>query len=503
MKIASILMAVFTLLFVGCADKTIDKHGHEHGAGSLEPLAYTIYSEKTELFVEFKPLVVGSTSKFAAHFTILGKDFLPLTEGKITVSLLVGEKGIRNSAETASSPGIFRLALNPTTAGNGELVFDIETKEYTDQIVIKNVTVYPTESMALKNQTESINPDEIVYLKEQAWKVEFANTPVIKQPFSDIIKTNGQIISAPGDEMIVVSRIAGKVSFANSNFTVGSKVKQGTKLFGVKATSLETNNLSSIISQNKIAVEKAEKDYQRASDLAKDNIVSQKELLEIKERLDKAKKELEQSKFSNAYTQQSQSANAPISGYLTNILISEGQFVEIGTPLAVISKNQKLQLQAHLSQRYFNKLSSLKSANFKLVGLNEVFSTEALNGRVISFGKSVSDNSPFIPITFEIDNIGNLIPGSIAEVYLKSKPIQNALIIPTSGLLEEQGHFYVYVQTGGESFEKRELTLGASDGKYIQIISGLEEGERVVTKGAYQIKLSTASGELPAHGHEH
>jgi len=501
MKITSIMMAVFLLFFMGCTNKKTDEHNHE--ASSLEPLVYTIYSEKTELFVEFKPLVVGSTSKFAAHFTILGESFLPLTEGKITVSLVIGEKGIRNSAAIASSPGIFRLALTPTTAGNGKLVFDIETKDYTDQIVIKNVTVYPNENTALENQTVSTNSDEIVYLKEQAWKVEFANAPVVKQTFSDIIKTNGQIISAPGDEMMVVSQIAGKVSFANSSLSVGSKVNQGTKLFGVKATRLETNNLSSIISQNKIAVEKAEKDYQRASDLAKDYIVSQKELLEIKEILDKAKKELEQSSFSNSYTQQSQSANAPISGYLTNILISEGQFVEIGTPLAVISKNQKLQLQAHLSQRYFNKLTTVNSANFKLVGINEVFSTEGLNGRVISFGKSVSENSPFIPITFEIDNIGNLIPGSIAEVYLNSTPIQNALIIPTSALMEEQGHFYVYVQTGGESFEKREVKLGASDGQNVQVLSGVLQGERVVTIGAYQIKLSTASGELPAHGHEH
>ena len=138
-----------------------------------------------------------------------------------------------------------------------------------------------------------------------------------------------------------------------------------------------------------------------------------------------------------------------------------------------------------------------------MVGINEVFSTEALNGRVISFGKSVTENSPFIPITFEIDNIGNLIPGSIAEVYLKSTPIQNALIIPTSALMEEQGHFYVYEQTGGESFEKREVKLGASDGQDVQVLSGVLHGERVVTKGAYQIKLSTASGELPAHGHEH
>ena len=80
---------------------------------------------------------------------------------------------------------------------------------------------------------------------------------------------------------------------------------------------------------------------------------------------------------------------------------------------------------------------------------------------------------------------------------------QPALVVPVTALLEEQGVFYVYVQTEGESFQKREVKIGAADGLRVQILSGIAEGERVVTKGAYQIKLSTASGTLPAHGHEH
>ena len=122
---------------------------------------------------------------------------------------------------------------------------------------------------------------------------------------------------------------------------------------------------------------------------------------------------------------------------------------------------------------------------------------------MISYGKSANANSPFIPIAFEIENTGNLIPGSIAEVYLKSSPIPNALVIPRTALVEEQGSYFVYVQTGGERFQKREVKLGASDGLVVQLLSGVAVGERVVTKGAYQIKLSTASGTLPAHGHEH
>jgi membrane fusion protein, heavy metal efflux system len=121
----------------------------------------------------------------------------------------------------------------------------------------------------------------------------------------------------------------------------------------------------------------------------------------------------------------------------------------------------------------------------------------------LSYGKSTSENTPFIPVSFEIDNIGDIIPGSYVELYLKSDPIADALIIPVSSLIEEQSVFYVYVQVEGESFQKRELKLGTSDGINIQVLSGVEEGERVVNKGAYQIKLATMSGAMPAHGHEH
>ena len=169
----------------------------------------------------------------------------------------------------------------------------------------------------------------------------------------------------------------------------------------------------------------------------------------------------------------------------------------------MISRNKKLILQAIVSQKYFSKLSTVSSANFKPAGYGQVYNIDTLNGKMVSYGKSSPENSAFLPITFEFDNNGSLVTGSSAEVYLKSTPIPNALVIPVSSLLEEQGNYYVYVQTGGESFQKREITVGASDGENVQVLSGIEEAERVVTKGAYQIKLSSASGELPAHGHEH
>lgn len=491
-----LLICLFVFGLASC-----DKKEEAPKNTSLEPLAYTLYTDNTEMFVEFKPLVVGSTSKFAAHFTVLGENFKPLTDAKITVSLIIGSSGIKNAVDAPSSPGIFRLALEPKTAGTGTLVFDIVTKDYTDKITIENVVVYPDEKTALEKQPESTESGDISYLKEQAWKVDFANIAVKKQTFNDVIKTSGQILSAPGDEMIVTAKASGVVIFAGKNTIVGSAVSAGNSLFTITGADMTENNIDASVNEARNNFLKAKSDYERSKLLVADKIVSEKDHQQLKLQFENAQRAY--STVSKNYSSKGQNILSPMSGFVKDILVTEGQYVAAGTPLATISKNKRLLIQANVSQSYFNRLPSITSANFKTPQSEIVYNTSDLDGKIVSYGKSASANSPFIPVTFEVNNTGQLISGSIIEVYLKSSPILDALIIPTSSLIEEQGTFYVYVQTGGESFQKREVKLGASDGLQVQVLSGIQENERVVTKGGYQIKLSSASGALPAHGHEH
>ncbi|OFY86879.1 MAG: efflux transporter periplasmic adaptor subunit [Bacteroidetes bacterium RIFCSPLOWO2_12_FULL_35_15] len=497
-KIILPLAIISTMLFACSTDHSHEQKDDKHG---LEPLAYTLYSDKTELFVEFKPLVVGNESKFAAHFTKLGDYFKAYTEGTILLTLTVNGKSLSVKSTEPSNPGIFRFALKPNSSGIGTLVFEIQTKEFSDKITIDSVPVYADEKTAMENQPEETGVGDISYLKEQAWKVDFANSPVRKQVFSDIIKTSGQILSAPGDEMIVTAKASGIVLFSGNKTIIGSDVSKGTNLFIITGGDLAEGNIDAKYKEAKSNYDKAKAEYDRSKELIKDKIISEKDFLHTKFDFENAQNTF--NTIAKNYSANGQNISTTMPGFVKNIFVIEGQFVEAGTPLATISKNKKLILQANVSQKYFNKLTAITSANFKTTDSEIMYNTQELNGKVISYGKSASSNSPFIPVTFEIDNTGNLIPGSVAEVYLKSTPIPDVLAIPVSSLIEEQGNFFVYVQTEGESFQKREIKIGASDGVNVQLLSGVLEGERVVTKGAYQIKLSTASGTLPKHGHEH
>ncbi|HEY0066006.1 MAG TPA: efflux RND transporter periplasmic adaptor subunit [Flavisolibacter sp.] len=488
-----------------CKDKSSEKHAHNpdgsHPGEELQALSYTLYSDSTELFVEFKPLVAGSTSGFATHLTHLGENFSPYTEGTVTVSLLVGDKGLKNTAAAPASPGIFRLALQPNTPGWGRLVFDIEAKGFRDQIIIDSIRIYPDEKTALADQKEEGGGTDISYLKEQAWKVEFANTPIKRETIYNIIKASGQILPAPGDEVTVAAKSNGLIKFSSSGSIIGAPVRAGQALFTVSGGDIAGDNIDAAIQAARAELNTAKTEFDRASALIADKLITQADYQQAKLRYQTSQIAL--NNLSKGYSRGGKTITAPMSGFVKSILVSEGQFVTAGQPLATLTKNQRLVLRADVSLKDADQVPFIQEANFILPQHAITYNTRALNARLLATGKSTGDNSPFIPVHFQLDIRPGIIPGTFAEVYLLTTPIHNALVVPASALIEEQGVFYVYVQTAGESFQKREVRLGANDGIRVQLLSGVSEGERVVTKGAYQIKLSTASGTMPAHGHEH
>jgi membrane fusion protein, heavy metal efflux system len=495
MKYLSILGGLLLCTLLSCR--------HEHTTSTekteeLHPLAYTIYTDKLELFVEFKPLVVAQTSRFAAHITVLDTLFRPLTAGRVTVSLSANGSG---SVDSASSPGVFRPELKPTTAGNGyRLQFDIVTPTWSEQLVIDSVTVHASVKDALAAQEPEAPSTDITYLKEQAWKIPFANMEAKSAPFASVIKASGQIVAAPGDEAVVSAIGTGTVHFNTANVVQGTFIRAGTPLFTIRSSGLAEGNVDVQAQTARIELEQARSDYERASTLIKDQIISRKEYAAASARYESATAVY--NSLRRVHTAGGARISAPLSGYLTGVMVTEGQAVQTGQTLATLSRNQRLVLRADVPARYYERLAHVRDINFRTAD-GRLIVGAAVNARLLAFGRSAVAGSSTIPVQFSIDNTGGLLPGSVVEVYLKSSGEEYALAIPVTALIEEQGTYYVYVQTAGESFQKRAVTTGETDGLQIIIHSGIQPGERVVTKGAFQIKLATASGAIPAHGHEH
>ena len=108
---------------------------------------------------------------------------------------------------------------------------------------------------------------------------------------------------------------------------------------------------------------------------------------------------------------------SPLNGYLKNIQVKEGDYVSVGQPLATISQNNRLVLRADVSERYYNDLPMIQTANFKTPYDNALYKLSDLRGRLLSYGKASDMNSFYVPVTFEFDNKGAVIPGSFVEIF--------------------------------------------------------------------------------------
>ena len=266
--------------------------------------------------------------------------------------------------------------------------------------------------------------DEIIFPKAQAAKTTFEVREIQPASFNQVVKTTGQVLAAPGDEAVIVATSNGVVSFSSNKLTEGTKVQKGQSLFQISSKDIAEGDYYTKV---KATYEAAKASYDRAEALVKDKIISQKEFESTKLEFENAKTAY--NAVSNNKTAKGVSVNAPINGHMKNILVKEGEYITVGQPLATVSQNQRLVLRAEVSQRYYNAMQSVKSANFKTPYDNKVYSLEDLNGRLLSFGKTSNENSFFIPVSFEFDNKGEVIPGSFVEVYLISSPIENTLSI--------------------------------------------------------------------------
>ena len=344
---------------------------------------------------------------------------------------------------------------------------------------------------------ESNHTDEISFTKAQAEAVGLIVETVSPGAFQQVIKTSGQIQASQGDEATIVSTSNGIVSFSNRSITEGAAVRSGEAIVTVSAKNLLEGDPATKV---KIVYETAQKEFSRAEKLIKDNIISAKEYEQIRLRYETAKTAYE-AQAANI-TSSGVRVTSPISGFIKNRLVSQGDYVSVGQPIATVSQNKRLQLRAEVSENYYKSLKNIGGTNFQTSYDNEVYKLSDLNGRLLSFGKASGGQSFYIPVTFEFDNIGDIIPGSFVSVYLLSNPLENVISVPVSALTEEQGLNFVYLQLDEEGYKKQEVTLGQSNGDRVQVLSGLKAGDKVVTKGVYQVKLAAISSIMP-EGHSH
>lgn len=500
MKNKIFLFALLVLIFASCNPNQENEHDLEHEEVTIQ---FTSYSNKFELFAEADPFVVGRPSNVLSHFSNL-PDFTALDKGSMTIRLIVNGKETNQTLDKPTRKGIYSFDITPETEGKGTLIFDIKTDKGEFQVIVADVKVFADEHEAIHAAEESELPstNTAIFTKEQSWKIDFATEQPKEKPFGQVIKTTAQVRSAPGDEILVSAKTNGIVMLSTNNVLEGGIVSSGQVLFSISGSGLADNNSQVRFMEAQNNYEKAKSDYERAEELAKDKIVSEKDLLSVKNQYDNAK--LIYDNLNKNFNSSGQSVVSPMNGFVRHLFVQNGQYVEAGQPIVSISQNKKLLLRAEVQQKYAPILGAINSANIRTLHDNKTYTLEQLNGKVISFGRNTNNDNYLIPVSLQIDNKGSFVPGGFVELYLKTLTNTQALIIPNTALLEEQGSYFVFVQITPELFEKRVVKPGATDGLKTEILNGITQNERIVIIGAIFVKLAMATGTLDAHsGHNH
>lgn len=521
-----ILSLACALVLVACDKLPAVKSGNDHGTASQAaggdaghghgPAAQSItdFTERTELFVEFPPLVVGQESPFAAHLTWLADTgFKPVTEGHVTVVLAGGGEDERFEANAASSPGIFRPVVKPRQAGKRQLVFQLASGKETVLHKLGEVTVFPdARSAEYGTSAETAGGGEIAFLKEQQWKIEFATAPVAKRRIRDAVAVQGTLRASGGAEAMVAAPAAGLVTASAASFPrIGQLVKKGELLAHLVPRlggESDAATLDLALQRARLSLDQARRERERLEGLFATEAVPERRVVEARNQESLARADFDAAQKRLAPYQGGAGGlpvRAPVAGTIADVKAAPGGAVEAGQPLFHIADLRKLWLEARIPESQLGRLKNPSGAWFRIDGFDQTFELSVgKNARLIALGGVVDKDSRSVPLILEFDNPdAQLRVGLAAQVHVVTDKAQEALAVPAAALIDDGGQAVVFVQKSGEAFERRPVVPGARDGDLIEVKSGLAAGERIVTRGAYDVRLAATAPAAIGHGHAH
>jgi len=591
------LMLMLATLALGCSKKKDD-----HADEKAELIQITVYSDKTELFMEFNEPVAEEKTPFLIHLTRLS-DWQPVAEGALRL-IFTPATGAAVSFTVAAPvrPGVYQTELTLAKAGEYALAVIPEGKGYADRIEIPELHVvlkgashkehahekepahdekkgagghdeekghgaHDAKEPAHHDEKEGAHgPDEkgehaevdhqadqagadhndendhhgeadhhdeedhhgeadhdevrgviygsgggsISFPKAQQWNTEFMSRQAQRINLGSYFKTAGELVPVSNREATVSAPLAGVISGAKPLPFIGKKVAKGEVVAFIEPPFTQEGGIGQLTAgyaEAKNRVTLALNEYARAKRLHEAKIAPLKRVEEAELALSSAKAALEplqralQSVKAEAGSGRI-AVRAPVSGTVVEIAAANGKGVEAGAPILRIINTGTLWLKASLPAADAGKAALASGATFTVTGLEGEFRPS----RLVTVNDMLDPQTRTLSVIFEVPNpAGRLKVGMFADVSIRTGAAPNALAVPEDALVEDEGRWFLFIQTAGETFDRREVKVGAKDKGQVQITAGLKDDERVVVKGAYYVKLAATAGKAadPHAGHGH
>lgn len=179
---------------------------------------------------------------------------------------------------------------------------------------------------------------------------------------------------------------------------------------------------------------------------------------------------------------------SPIDGYITDRPLYPGEMATTSAPLLTVMDLSRVIAKAHIPQSEALLLRKGDKASIEFAGLED-----KVEGTVTVVSPALDPNSTTVEIWVQAANPGQqLRPGMTVQVSMTAKTVADALVIPSSALLNASGETAQVMVIDSQSMaQSRDVKTGVQNGGNVQIVSGLQAGEQVVTQGAYGLPDKT------------
>lgn len=507
------------VLFGGCSSDGTERQAPMEP--ELPGLSITLWSAQTELFMEYPTLLRGENAPFSVHLTDLG-NFRPLADAQVTLEMEKNGKISRFVSQTSPRAGIFRVDVTILEAGRYTGVLKVKALHVQDRHALGELVVYENASAAHKNASEvSAQGDFIRFLKEQQWGSDFATEVAMVRKIPDNLQVPAIVRPRGGAEGSAVSPVRGYLKSSTPLPIPGQMVQKGQLLATVLAftsTPQDPAGLELDLRQSETDLSQARQIRDRLEKLLSERAIPARRVEEARSEENRAKAKMETAKARLVQYEQSRSGNsddegpsrnafqikAPIDGMVTALFCTTGGVVEAGQEILRMMALDRVWIEAEVPEGEADVLRDLKSAELVMPGAEEPISVPGPLGRIQRIGSMVNPENRRIPVIFEMQNSNHRFRiGQSLAARLARGQAREQVSLSVSSIVDDGGKPVVFLQLDGESFQRKAVQTGTVGGGFVQILEGIAVGDRVVSQGAYLIRLAALSTQIPAHGHVH
>jgi RND family efflux transporter MFP subunit len=480
-------------------------------AEAVEPLKATVWTDKGELYLEYPALVSGRHVRFAIHLTRLA-DFRAVKDAACEVRLTREGGPDTFPCDPSTHPGIFGANVEPKSAGVARLHIVVHGRDLTETFDVGDVRIAADAASA--ERPPETKEETISFSKEQQWALDFGTQKAQEKGLRDTLRVAGETLPRSGGEAGVMASVSGRVVVPKT-LAIGTPVEKGVELASIvwpAGAVIDPASLQLAESEAKIALDQAQRDRARADRLLAAGAVPARRAEDARavEATAQARLQAAQTRFAQYNETRAGEGTdggarrflvrAPITGIISESTAVSGANVEVGAVLFRIVDTNSVYVSGAVPESELPKLRQLSGAEIEVPEAGQV---RAVN-RLVSIGQLVDAATRTVPITYEVDNSDHRFAvHQTVFLRLLLNSAGRAAVVPESAIIDDAGRPVVFIQKAGEIFQRRPVKLGVRNEGLVQVLEGIDVGDRVVTKGAYLIRLSTMSSAVPAHGHVH